>query len=198
MSVLVRAAIVLPGDYGAEPAESPALHRAEASGALVRARQTCKPGSVSREDRSVGLQWASFRPQGTVTIYLGPALPLDSSGQPGDGPNPHSPPIWPCSRWGLATAASPRTAGRSYRPFSPLPRNPTWGNRGGTVSVPLSVSSLVLRTHRAHITAEEPGRYPAPCPVEPRLSSPPTFPRVIGRVAYNAADEAFSLAARDQ
>jgi len=31
-----------------------------------------------------------------------------------------SPPIWPCSRWGLAAAASPQTAGRSYRPISPL------------------------------------------------------------------------------
>jgi len=33
-----------------------------------------------------------------------------------------SPPIWPCSRWGLAAAASPQAAGRSYRPISPLPR----------------------------------------------------------------------------
>ncbi len=32
------------------------------------------------------------------------------------------PPIWPCSRWGLAAAASPQTAGRSYRPISPLSR----------------------------------------------------------------------------
>ena len=32
------------------------------------------------------------------------------------------PPIWPCSRWGLAAAASPQAAGRSYRPISPLPR----------------------------------------------------------------------------
>ena len=30
------------------------------------------------------------------------------------------PPIWPCSRWGLATVASPQTVGRSYRPISPL------------------------------------------------------------------------------
>ena len=30
------------------------------------------------------------------------------------------PPIWPCSRWGLAAATSPQTAGRSYRPISPL------------------------------------------------------------------------------
>ncbi len=32
-----------------------------------------------------------------------------------------SPPIWPCSRWGLAAVASPQTTGRSYRPISPLP-----------------------------------------------------------------------------
>ncbi len=33
------------------------------------------------------------------------------------------PPIRPCSRWGLAAAASPQTAGRSYRPISPLSRH---------------------------------------------------------------------------
>jgi len=32
------------------------------------------------------------------------------------------PPIWPCSRWGLAAVASPPPAGRSYRPISPLSR----------------------------------------------------------------------------
>ena len=47
-------------------------------------------------------------------------LPSGSSSQPGDGPDTHGPPIWPCSRWGLAAAASPQTAGRSYRPISPL------------------------------------------------------------------------------
>ena len=50
----------------------------------------------------------------------GTASPPGSSGQPGDGPDTHSPPTWPCSRWGLAAAASPQTAGRSYRPISPL------------------------------------------------------------------------------
>ena len=73
---------------------------------------------------------------GTVTIYLAPhrgyrcsrgsgepwaVLPLGSSSQPGDGPDAHGPPIWPCSRWGLAAGVSPHAAGRSYRPISPLP-----------------------------------------------------------------------------
>ena len=51
----------------------------------------------------------------------GAALPLGSSGQPGDGPDSHGPPIWPCSRWGLAAGTLPHAAGRSYRPISPLP-----------------------------------------------------------------------------
>ena len=61
-------------------------------------------------------------------------LPSGSSGQPGDGPDTHGPPIWPCSKWGLAAAASPQTAGRSYRPISPLS-----ASGGRYVSVPLSV-----------------------------------------------------------
>ena len=48
--------------------------------------------------------------------------PSGSSSQPGDGPGAHSPSIRPCSRWGLAAAASPQSAGRSYRPISPLSR----------------------------------------------------------------------------
>ena len=89
-------------------------------------------------------------------------MPLGSSGQPGDGPDAHSPPIWPCSRWGLAAGASPHAAGRSYRPISPLPR--LSGSRRRYVSVPLSVFSARC--------ASEPGSYPAPCPMEPGLSSP--------------------------
>ena len=48
--------------------------------------------------------------------------PSGSSSQPGDGPGAHCPSIRPCSRWGLAAAASPQSAGRSYRPISPLSR----------------------------------------------------------------------------
>ena len=83
------------------------------------------------------------------------------------------PPIRPCSRWGLAAAASPPTAGRSYRPISPLPPVPAFArvspchilssNWRRYVSVPLSV----FRQSR------KPGSYPAPCPVEPGLSSLP-------------------------
>ncbi len=46
---------------------------------------------------------------------------MGSSGQPGDGPDSLGPPIRPCSKWGLAVAASPQSTGRSYRPISPLP-----------------------------------------------------------------------------
>ena len=66
------------------------------------------------------------------------------------------PPIWPCSRWGLAAAASPQAAGRSYRPISPLPR------QVGAV--------CFCATFRSR-PKSGPGSYPAPCPEEPGLSS---------------------------
>ena len=84
--------------------------------------QTYKPGSVSL-------------PEGrAVTIYLAQPLAVKPAEvrfwrsdvtaavkQPTRGRAGRlSPPIWPCSRWGLAAAASPQTAGRSYRPISPL------------------------------------------------------------------------------
>ena len=71
------------------------------------------------------------------------------------------PPIWPCSRWGLAAAASPQTAGRSYRPISPLSR------QVGTVCF---CATFRLPTGRYH-RRQKPGSYPAPCPEEPGLSS---------------------------
>ena len=132
------------------------------------APRACKPGSVSRK-------------LGMVTIYLSPptsagaptpiqmtggtALPPWSSSQPGDEPGAHSPSIRPCSRWGLAAAASPQSAGRSYRPISPLPR------------FDLAVTGAVcfcatFRPPRRTYPLRKPGRYPAPCPVEPGLSSP--------------------------
>ena len=75
------------------------------------------------------------------------------------------PPIWPCSRWGLATAASPQTAGRSYRPISPLSRFRQAGI--GTVCFCATFRHPAGR-YRLH---RMPGCYPAPCPEEPGLSS---------------------------
>jgi len=68
-----------------------------------------------------------------------------------------SPPIWPCSRWGLAAAASPQTAGRSYRPISPLSFH-CWKDG-------------MFLCHFPFPTKSGPGSYPAPCPEEPGLSS---------------------------
>ena len=69
-----------------------------------------------------------------VPTQGGTMFPSGSSSQPGDGPDTHSPPIRPCSRWGLTVATSPQTTGRSYRPISPLS-----ASGGRYVSVPLSV-----------------------------------------------------------
>ena len=130
-----------------------------------RTARTYKPGSVSLPRNADVVRM--------VTIYLasrfvsgpavgGTALPPWSSSQPGDGPGAHCPPIRPCSRWGLTAAASPQTAGRSYRPISPLPRLTS----RRYVSVPLSVP------RSGGLPSRKPGRYPAPCPEEPGLSSP--------------------------
>ena len=68
---------------------------------------------------------------------------------------PRSPPIRPCSRWGLTVAASPQATGRSYRPISPLPpislpRNSphviTKRTRWRYVSVPLSVLCIAAKS----------------------------------------------------
>ncbi len=76
-------------------------------------------------------------------------MPSRSSSQPGNEPDVPSSPIRPCSRWGLAVAASPQPTGRSYRPISTLPlsaRRRVPENAGVKaswrryVSVPLSVS----------------------------------------------------------
>ena len=93
----------------------------------------------------------------------GAASPLGSSSQPGDEPDTHGPPIWPCSRWGLAAVVLPRTAGRSYRPISPLPT---------ATEVATGGMFLCHFPSPTHVSAPTPGSYPAPCPVEPGLSSP--------------------------
>ena len=105
-----------------------------------------------------------------VTIYLAPGssigrhcrrstprktqrrtmLPSGSSGQPGDEPDTRVPSIRPCSRWGLAAAASPQRPGaltarlQPYRRISQR-RRILWRGVSGRnarrryVSVPLSV-----------------------------------------------------------
>ena len=55
-------------------------------------------------------------------IFLGRRLPVASCGQPGDGTGeqpvgsranpPPTPPVWPCSRWGLPQPISHLTAGK--------------------------------------------------------------------------------------
>ena len=84
--------------------------------------QTYKPGSVSLpEGRAVTIYLAqppAVKPAEVRFWRSGvtAAVKRPTRGRAGR----LSPPIWPCSRWGLAAAASPQTAGRSYRPISPL------------------------------------------------------------------------------
>ena len=127
------------------------------------APRACKPGSVSRENRDGG--HLSSPPTCIGARTGGTALPPWSSSQPGDEPGAHGPSIRPCSRWGLAAAASPQSAGRSYRPISPLPRT-------SLAAVGAVCFCATFRLPRRTYPLRKPGRYPAPCPVEPGLSSP--------------------------
>ena len=137
-----------------------------------------------------------------MTIYLAPrlapgpprllgmtggtALPPWSSSQPGDEPGAHSPSIRPCSRWGLAAAASPQSAGRSYRPISPLPRCEILRCAQNDIRAGAVCFCATFRLPLRANPSRKPGRYPAPCPVEPGLSSPdqpgrPPGPRHLHR-----------------
>ena len=99
-------------------------------------------------------------------------LPSGSSNQPGDGPDTHCPPIRPCSRWGLAVAASPQTTGRSYRPISPLP-SISRPSRCPLIFTGEFNGGMFLCHFPSSAFLQNPGSYPAPCPVEPGLSSLP-------------------------
>ena len=84
-----------------------------------------------------------------------------------------------CFRWGLPERASPRRSVSSYLTISPLPATP---------SAPPAVCFC-----GTFLRVAPTGRYPAPCPVKPGLSSPfrarpPSVLRAgsIARSAYNA------------
>ena len=135
--------------------------------------QTYKPGSVSL-------------PEGrAVTIYLAQPLAVKPAEvrfwrsdvtaavkQPTRGRAGRlSPPIWPCSRWGLAAAASPQTAGRSYRPISPLSR------RTGTVCFCATIRPL--RRQQCRLRSLGVTQHPAQW--SPDFPPPRFFQRSTGR-----------------
>jgi len=124
-----------------------------------------------------------------VAIYLGRRLPAASSGQPGDGAGRlHSPPIWPCSGWGLPSRPVARPLVRSCRTFSPLP------------ALAGEASRWRFGFCGTFRRVTPPGRYPAPCPVEPGLSSrhrraatrPTGAPRLQGSTHLRPRQGAFS------
>ncbi len=92
---------------------------------------------------------------------------------------PHSPPIWPCSRWGLAVAVSPQATGRSYRPISTLPPAFPWPFMERPMDFLAGGGMFLCHFPSPGATVKlprKPGGYPAPCPEEPGLSSPARFP----------------------
>jgi len=101
------------------------------------------------------------RARAPVTVIpLGPRLPAASSSLPEGWPGqPWRPPIWPCSGRGLPSL--PRRRGNWWAlapPFHPCLRL-------------CAASAVCFLWHFPGIAP--PGGYPASCPVEPGLSSPP-------------------------
>ena len=96
-------------------------------------------------------------PSRVVAIHLGLPLPTASSSQPGGtGGSPLTPPYLALLLTGFTWhPPSPTDPVSSYLTLSPLP-----AEAGGLLSV-----ALIPGVTPA-------GRYPAPCPVEPGLSSP--------------------------
>ncbi len=104
---------------------------------------------------------------GTVVIYLAPALPPGSCGQPGGAAGHRRPersghaPLFGLAPGGVyQRPVSPQDLVRSYRTVSPLPVPRTCRGHRRTG----------LCGTRRRLAA--PGRYPAPCPAESGLSSP--------------------------
>ena len=119
-----------------------------------------------------------------AVIYLGRRLPAASSGLPGAQTGRAAPwgvrvqlnctltplaPAWPCSRWGL-----PGRPGHPRRRWSLTP--PFHHHRSDRVAPAVCFCGPFRRV-------TPPGCYPAPCPVEPGLSSPRAWPRGVNRGA---------------
>ena len=100
----------------------------------------------------------------------------------GVGGQPHPPPIWSCSGWGLPSKPVSRFLVRSYRTVAPLP---------GTQLIQ-PIHSILCRSHYPHnglnklragryifcgtsLKVTLTGSYPAPCPAELGLSSKSTL-----------------------
>ena len=130
----------------------------ECSGIGEQVLGACKPGSVP--------DWRCRRPGDghPSRRRLTPTLKQPTRGRGGRSPARlfgARPSIWPCSGWGLTAAASPRSAGRSYRPISPLPVL-TDAEASGPSAV-----CFCATFHRTALSNDAPGRYPAPCPWSP-------------------------------
>ena len=129
-------------------------------------RTPCKPVSVP-----VGRRAAA--------IHLGRLLPDASSDLPGTQARraAASPPIWPCSAWGLP--CHPDCPGRGA--LLPHHFTLTPANRGGIFSAALSVDTL-FRGCRPAVSRHAALRRPdfPRCPKAPRLPGRPTLCPIIG------------------
>ncbi len=117
-----------------------------------------------------------------MAIFLGRRLPIASSDQPEDRPGTYGPPIWSCSGWGLPSRPVTRPLVRSYRTISPLP-GAARASRGCHPPEDKCCGPGRCSFCGTVRRVAPPGCYPAPCPVELGLSSPPACRR-SGHPAY--------------
>jgi hypothetical protein len=124
---------------------------------------TCRSFIVKRPSKLISRVLFCLVRHGRKTvaaIYLGHQLPGASSDLTrGVGGQPHPPPIWSCSGWGLPSKPVSRFLVRSYRTVAPLP-----GTNAGRYFFCGTGLKVTLT-----------GRYPAPCPAELGLSSKSTL-----------------------
>ena len=148
-----------------------------------------KPGSVPRPE------------PGRRSSICDDGCPPPLAAYPGlgrDGPprvegnhegRPHVAPAWPCSRWGLP--GRPRRRGRRWSltpPFHHHPRtSPVCGEGWGAVCFSVALFRRVT----------PPGNYPAPCPVEPGLSSPHLGRDRLADLGANLYDNTVRAAVKD-
>ena len=173
---------------------------------MREAVRACKPGSVSRRPRAV--QETEAQDKRAVAIYLASRPGSGPAGrdgvaavvkQPTRGRAGHSWSLYSALlQVGFGRRCVTAAAGRSYRPISPLPRCEILRCAQNDIRAGAVCFCATFRPPRRTDPLRKPGRYPAPCPVEPGLSSPisPLWSNRGGHPARRASIAKSSISVR--
>ena len=173
---------------------------------MREAVRACKPGSVSRRPRAV--QETEAQDKRAVAIYLASRPGSGPAGRDGVAAVVEQPTRGRAGRsWSLYSAllqvgfgrrCVTAAAGRSYRPISPLPRCEILRCAQNDIRAGAVCFCATFRPPRRTDPLRKPGRYPAPCPVEPGLSSPisPLWSNRGGHPARRASIAKSSISVR--